>query len=86
MCNLINKVNTEFCQELNKTWLQAIENNDRQHMVIKKFNGLFELINEAKEQGYGINLDCSPNLFIEERIMGKQLENELLKLPQDQNF
>jgi len=82
MTNLIKQLNTEFCQELNNAWLQAIENNDGQYMIIKKFDGLFELIKEAKEQGYGFNLDYSPNLFIEERIMGKQLENELLKLPE----
>ena len=86
MTHLIKQLNTEFCQELNNAWLQAIENNDGQHMVIKKFDGLFELIKEAKEQGYGFNLDYSPNLFIEERIMGKQLENVMLKLAQGQSF
>jgi hypothetical protein len=82
MTDLIKQLNTEFCQELNNAWLQAIENNDGQHMVVKNFDGLLELIKEAKEQGYGFNLDYSPNLFIEERIMGKQLENELIKLPE----
>jgi len=66
MAELIKQLNIHFCEELNTS----------------KFSEIKKLVLEAKEQGYDFKLDYSPNLFIEERIMGKDLEKEFCSLPE----
>jgi len=86
MTDLIKQLNTQFCMELNKAWLDATMNNDCKTIRMDLFANLQNLIAEAREQGYTFNLDYSPNNFIAERVMGKDLELVLCTMPDWQEF
>ena len=82
MTDLIKQLNTQFCLELNKAWLDAIVNFDGKNVNMVLFNEIHQLIEEAREQGYTFNLVYSPDDFIGERIDGKPLDPELSAMPE----
>ena len=86
MTDLIKQLNTQFCLELNKTWLEATLNFNAHNIKMDMLHELHQLIEEAKEQGYAFNLDYSPDNFIAERINGKELEPELCSMPEWEEF
>ena len=86
MTDLIKQVNTQFCLELNNTWLEATRKFDGKNINMDLLHELQKLIEEAKEQGYAFNLDYSPDNFIAERINGKELEPELCSMPEWEEF
>jgi hypothetical protein len=86
MTDLIKQLNTQFCMELNKAWLDATLNNNDKTINMERFGEVHKLIAEAREQGYTFNLEYSPNNFINERIMGKDLELVLCSMPEWEEF
>lgn len=80
MLDLIKQLNTHFCAELNTAWINAIEKSNRKDFSLEIFEEIKSLVFEARDQGYTFNIDYSPNLFIEERIMGKDLEKEFCSM------
>ena len=81
MIDLIKQLNTHFCEELNTAWLKSISESSGRELNTTIFSDIKNLIAEAKDQGYRFNLDYSPDLFFEERIMDKKLEREFCSLP-----
>ena len=82
MTDLIKQLNTQFCEELNTAWLKSVSESSGKELNTIIFSDIKNLLSEAKDQGYRFNLDYSPDLFFEERIMGKELERELGSLPE----
>lgn len=82
MTDLIKLLNTQFCQELNKAWLEATAGFDGKNIKMEFFNELRQLIDEARDQGYLFNLEYRPDNFVAERINGKPLEPELCNMPE----
>ena len=82
MTDLIKQLNTQFCLELNKAWLDASLKFDGKNLEMEFFTEVHHLIEEAKEQGYLFNLEYCPNNFVAERINGKALEPELCNMPE----
>ena len=80
MVDLIKQLNTQFCAELNTAWINAIEKSNGKDFSLEIFEEIKTLVFEARDQGYTFNIDYSPNLFIEERIMGKDLEKEFCSM------
>jgi hypothetical protein len=82
MIDLIKQLNTHFCEELNTAWLKSVSESSGRELNTTIFSDIKNLIAEAKDQGYRFNLDYSPDLFFEERIMDKKLEREFCALPE----
>jgi hypothetical protein len=82
MTDLVKQLNTHFCEELNTAWLKCCKGNGVKDWTVATFRDICRLLAEAREQGYQFNLEYSPNLFIEERIIGKDLEAEFCTLPE----
>ena len=86
MTDLIKQLNTQFCMELNKAWLDATLNKNDKTTKMERLGEVHKLIFEAREQGYTFNLEYSPNNFINERIMGKGLELVLCSMHEWEEF
>jgi len=82
MIDLIKQLNSQFCVELNASWKKAIEASNGKEFNLSIFGELKSLIFEARDQGYNFNVDYLPDLFIQEQIMGKDLETEFCTLPE----
>ena len=52
MTDLIKQLNTQFCLELNKTWLEATLNFNAHNIKMDMLHELHQLIEEAKIKKY----------------------------------
>ena len=80
MVDLIKQLNTEFCKELNGAWIKAVSETNEKEVNFASYGEIKDLVYEARDQGYVFKLDYSPDNFIKERILGKNLESEFCSL------
>lgn len=65
MENLLQELHSQFCNELNQLWLDAICVNEGNQYDSNRFNPLISRINEAKREGYEFIVERSPSFFID---------------------
>lgn len=74
MNNMLQQLHLQYCDDLNRAWLNA----DPCEFRLEDYDPLVGMLNEANEHGYEFTLTRDPGRLIEKRIMNTIHEKELL--------